>query len=178
MSESLVPVKSEEASLTSSSKREGSPNRSPEKDLQASLEQLFAASDSAEDSKTEPSPVSERSAQDVEVLGGEVQVKADEEGRSILARTARVKTVKYEPILWNHVPSARDEAGLAFQELETCTYQSKDYGETGQEEMMSCDCKPEIGKFTAAILTSTTDYLQLKTVKIMPVVRTLIVLIV
>lgn len=111
-------------------------------DPAASLDNLFAGSDSDEHIiKTEPSQT--------EDLGGDVALKSDEDGQPILARTAKVKGFKHEPLLYptDEYPSARLEAALAFQELEYCTYQSRDIGETGQEEMMSCDCKADIGKF-------------------------------
>lgn len=84
----------------------------------------------------------------IEAVGGNVEVKTDEAGQPMLARKTKLKTIKHEPILFptDIFPSAREEAALAFQELENCTYQSKEYGETGQDEMMSCDCKPEIGE--------------------------------
>lgn len=142
-------------------------------EAEPALSELFAATEIYTDDPHLSDHDSVASAGKAEELGGEMQFKADDEGQAITSRTTKVKIVKHEPILWNHVPSAREEAALAFQELEVCTYQSKDYGETGQEEMMSCDCKPDIGEsFRAcALCIRLTNVNKRKMGKITPVAK-------
>ena len=89
-----------------------------------------------------------------EELGGDVKIKTDDKGQPVLARTPTVKKAKPEPILWNHLPSAKEQAALAFQELESCVYMPSYLGESGQEESMSCDCKPELGMCSAPCCTN------------------------
>lgn len=112
------------------------------------LDQLFAFDSAEGDVKRDGEDISsdgEHREVKHEDLGGEVAIKEDDEGRAVLTRTSKIKTTKAEPILWNHVESAREEAAAAFQELEGCTYQSGALGAAGLEETMSCDCKPDIG---------------------------------
>ena len=91
------------------------------------------------------SKVEEMGIKDEEVVGGELELKPDVKGKVSLARTPTVKKAKVEPILVDHLPSAKDEALLAFQEIEHCLYIPGYLGDAGQEEIMSCDCKPDYG---------------------------------
>jgi histone-lysine N-methyltransferase SETD2 len=63
--------------------------------------------------------------------------------KSVKQIKTKLEDVKRSPQLWLDAPSAKDAAALEFQEVVTCLYQSKDMGESGQEEIMSCDCRPE-----------------------------------
>ncbi|ORY86078.1 hypothetical protein BCR37DRAFT_385575 [Protomyces lactucae-debilis] len=73
------------------------------------------------------------------------QLEDDALGLEKRIKRVRVKPEETtaEPQLWLDAPSARDAAASEFLELSHCIYQSKDMGESGQEEIMSCDCKPE-----------------------------------
>lgn len=51
------------------------------------------------------------------------------------------------PQLFNDRPSKTDEAKNTFVELIDCTYSNKYMGDSGQEEIMTCDCKEHWGKF-------------------------------
>ena len=95
-----------------------------------------------------------------EDAGGDITLSVDDEKRPMLNRASSFKAEKREPILWNDAPSASEEAALAFQELDYCSYQSASLGSTGQEEVMSCDCKPEIGLWAAFLLYFSTNTLR------------------
>jgi hypothetical protein len=50
-------------------------------------------------------------------------------------------------VLYNDLPDKTEEAQAKFQLMEYCTYQPKSLADSGQEEeLMSCDCRPEYGK--------------------------------
>ncbi|KAK9472533.1 uncharacterized protein V1510DRAFT_365528 [Dipodascopsis tothii] len=46
-----------------------------------------------------------------------------------------------QPQLFNELPSRTAEALATFAELEVCTYSNRSLGDSGQEEIMTCDCK-------------------------------------
>ena len=75
------------------------------------------------------------------------QLEDDTLGLEKRIKRVRVKPeeVIAEPQLWLDAPSAKVSAAAEFSEISQCIYQSKDMGESGQEEIMSCDCKPEFG---------------------------------
>ena len=41
-----------------------------------------------------------------------------------------------------HLPSAKDEALDTFTQVQQCVYQFDDLGESQQEDVMACECKP------------------------------------
>jgi hypothetical protein len=116
-----------------------------QEDVKPSLDQLFSPSEPLEEKSSKEWPPREY-VKDEEVLNGALTLKSDSEGNALLTRTPTMKKKRPEPILWGHLPSAKNEASLAFQELEQCHYQPGYLGESGQEEMMTCDCKPEYGR--------------------------------
>ncbi|KAK9247150.1 hypothetical protein V1506DRAFT_533077 [Lipomyces tetrasporus] len=58
-------------------------------------------------------------------------------------KTTRMKRPDggYTPKLFLELPSRTDEARKAFEELSECTYSNKGLGDSGQDEVMTCDCK-------------------------------------
>lgn len=48
--------------------------------------------------------------------------------------------------LFDHLPSATEEATKTFQVIETSIYTSRYLGDSGQDEVMSCDCRPSWGE--------------------------------
>src|SRR5271170_5184391 len=43
---------------------------------------------------------------------------------------------------FSHLPSAKDEALDTFTQVQQCVYQFDDLGESQQEDVMACECKP------------------------------------
>ena len=43
---------------------------------------------------------------------------------------------------FSHLPSAKDEALHSFTQVKQCIYQFDDLGESQQEDVMACECKP------------------------------------
>ncbi|KAI5806503.1 histone-lysine N-methyltransferase [Peziza echinospora] len=56
--------------------------------------------------------------------------------------SAAAKNSRRGPPLFNHLPSATEDATKTFQVIETSIYTSKYLGDSGQDEVMSCDCRP------------------------------------
>lgn len=58
----------------------------------------------------------------------------------------RPKSVKPNIRLFLDLPSATEEAKKTYETLLACTYGNKTIGNSGQDEAMTCDCKPHFGK--------------------------------
>ena len=61
--------------------------------------------------------------------------------------SATAKNSRRGPPLFNHLPSATEDATKTFQVIETSIYTSKYLGDSGQDEVMSCDCRPSWSEF-------------------------------
>lgn len=59
----------------------------------------------------------------------------------------RPKHVKPNIQLFLDAPSATEEAESTYETLKACTYANKSIGSFGQDEAMTCDCKPNFGMF-------------------------------
>ncbi|KKF95138.1 Histone-lysine N-methyltransferase H3 lysine-36 specific [Ceratocystis platani] len=58
------------------------------------------------------------------------------------SRKSSSKAVKREVVLFNHLPSATEEAIKSFEVIPNCQYGSKNMGNT-DGDVLDCDCKPE-----------------------------------
>lgn len=58
-------------------------------------------------------------------------------------KSAEIKKPQKTIKLYNDLPSAKEEALASFEEHFYNIYHSKDLGESGQEEVMTCECKSE-----------------------------------
>ncbi|BFZ54060.1 histone methyltransferase set2 [Savitreella phatthalungensis] len=65
---------------------------------------------------------------------------------SFKLRKTAATAVKHVPQIHLDEPSATEEAKQVFEEIECCEYQSGGIGEPEQEEIMTCDCRPQVSE--------------------------------
>ena len=58
------------------------------------------------------------------------------------AASTSVTKMKRSRQTFSHLPSAKDEALGAFTQIRQCIYQFDDLGESQQEDVMACECRP------------------------------------
>ena len=74
---------------------------------------------------------------DIKMENGVVSVTANVEPSSVdLPKTKRTRQ------LFSHLPSAKDEALSQFTEIKESLYQYEELGESQQQDVMACECKP------------------------------------
>ncbi|KAF8463629.1 hypothetical protein BDZ91DRAFT_300990 [Kalaharituber pfeilii] len=74
--------------------------------------------------------------------GGKEKSETPENDQKSGRSSSSTKISRRTPPLFNHLPSATEEATKTFQIIEDSIYTSKYLGDSGQDEAMSCDCRP------------------------------------
>lgn len=62
--------------------------------------------------------------------------------------SSTAKSSRRSPPLFDHYPSATEEATKTFLVIGDSSYTSKYLGDSGQDEAMSCDCRPSWGELS------------------------------
>lgn len=93
----------------------------------------------------------ELSPDEVKVSRDDFESDGDDESVSetsigVGGKNKRIVKIKIPRQIHLDEPSAKEEALSVFEELEACHYQSNNIGEPEQEEIMTCDCRPQLGK--------------------------------
>jgi hypothetical protein len=68
-------------------------------------------------------------------------VKSEDTLSSAEASSAEIKT-KRTRISLSHLPSVKEQALTTFTEIKESLYQYEDLGESQQQDVMACECKP------------------------------------
>ena len=89
---------------------------------------------------------------DVKMENGEVSVTTKVE-----TSTIDVPKTKRSRQLFSDIPSAKDEALSQFTEIKESIYQYEELGESQQQDVMACECKPLKGGISPSQHTLTTD---------------------
>jgi len=85
-------------------------------------------------------------ANTTEVKEEMVDVKMEDDALSTTAELNSGIATKSKPsrMLFSHLPSVKKEALSTFQEITESIYQFSDLGESQQQDVMACECKPNI----------------------------------
>jgi hypothetical protein len=75
-----------------------------------------------------------------------ISVKTESNGGATLK-------AKRTRMLFSHLPSVKKEALSTFQQITESIYQFTDLGESQQQDVMACECKPDIQGISLASLT-------------------------
>ena len=69
------------------------------------------------------------------------------ENDSLSVSTHTIDTLKMKRIRqsFSHLPSVKEQALGTFTEIKESVYQYEDLGESQQEDVMACECKPQMG---------------------------------
>jgi hypothetical protein len=73
---------------------------------------------------------------DIKMENGAVSVTANVTSSGDLPKPKRTRQ------LFSHLPSAKDEALSQFTEIKESLYQYEELGESQQQDVMACECKP------------------------------------
>lgn len=79
-----------------------------------------------------------------EVVGGDVELRLDENERPRLVRNKSQKVSRRPPELFTHLPDATAQATSTFSVLRDCVYANRYMGIT--EHALECECAEEWGK--------------------------------
>ncbi|KAK9456366.1 hypothetical protein V1511DRAFT_277238 [Dipodascopsis uninucleata] len=91
-----------------------------------------------------PTPEMKRESSDHEASGmGTGSIRQKTTG-SKLGKSGKHVKFTSAPQLFLDLPSRTEEALSTFEELRECTYGNRQLGDSGQEEVMTCDCKENI----------------------------------
>jgi hypothetical protein len=73
------------------------------------------------------------------------EVKTEDSSLSISTKVdidSEAPKTKRSRMLFAHLPSVKQEASSSFTEIEESIYQFDDLGESQQQDVMACECKP------------------------------------